>query len=146
MNESNDFGARAEREWQNQERALRLERNGAAARGDSSVDRYRLIVRALRDPPLDPLPLGFAADTAARAERDSAPQDRFEAWLEHGLLTLLGIAAVAALGLVGAPALEMLGTAVGSGALGWGAAIAACIGLSSALDLWRKRPNRATIS
>lgn len=58
----------SEREWQAQERAMRAERLGLDSnRDDARVQRYRLITRALRQPPADALPADFAQQMAARA-------------------------------------------------------------------------------
>lgn len=61
--------AAQEREWQEQERALREERR-AAGHGDDDllVARYRVVARVLRDLPPGPLPADFADDVAYLAE------------------------------------------------------------------------------
>jgi hypothetical protein len=60
----------SEREWQAQERAMRAERLGLDAnRDDARVLRYRLITRALRQPPVEALPADFAQQVASLATR-----------------------------------------------------------------------------
>ena len=88
---THDFETEGEgREWEAQERALREERAGAPPRRRSSGDTgiYRLIVRALRNPRLDPLPSDFAAQVAARVEAESGAADFVETWLERGLVVV----------------------------------------------------------
>ncbi len=99
MSTERDFDEERERrEWQAQESALRAERAGARASGDPDVAQYRLIARALRNPPLAPLPSDFAARVAASAERSSrGANESVEMWLERGLVALLLLAGAAAL-------------------------------------------------
>jgi hypothetical protein len=82
-----------DREARAQAEAERAERTNAAASGDPRVDRYRLIVRALRQPLPPQLPADFAARvvaTAARAEQD----DGFEDGLVMLLMLGLGLGAL----------------------------------------------------
>jgi len=134
-------------EWQSQERARLAERNGAPADGDPAVAQYRLIARALRQPPLASLPSGFAARTAACAEGWShVASERVEAWLERVLIALLVAAGIAVVAVYyGAPLRALTFALPEPMALslqtlaGWGIAIAVCLGLSSAFELARKR-------
>jgi len=137
MSNERDFDdEREQREWEAQESALRAERLGG--RGSGAAAEYRLIARALRTPPLDPLPSDFAARTAARALRDQRiVNETVEVWLERGLMALLLIAGGAAL-LAHRDSLPELSFSVPAGAavgiqsvLGWSLAVAACVGLSS---------------
>lgn len=82
-------------EWQAQEHALQRER-AHDARGDrdrAQVRGYRLVMRALRQPPPDLLPGNFAERVAALAERDAIAPSR----LENGLLVALMTALVCGL-------------------------------------------------
>ena len=83
-----------DREARAQAEAERAERANATSSGDPRVDRYRLIVRALRQPLPPQLPHDFAARVAvaaARAEHD----DGFEDWLVVLLMFGLGMGALA---------------------------------------------------
>ncbi|TWI10260.1 hypothetical protein [Aerolutibacter ruishenii] len=85
--------ARREAEWQAQEQALRDERTGAPSQaGDARRAEYRLIGRALRHPPLDPVPYDFARTLAARVSRVPDSDDRLERML---LRVLVGVMVVA---------------------------------------------------
>lgn len=77
-------------EMRRQDAAERAEREHAAAGGDPRVDRYRLIVRALRQPLHPQLPADFPARVAAAAEQ-SEHGDGLEDWLVVGLLLVMGI-------------------------------------------------------
>jgi hypothetical protein len=82
-----------DREARAQAEAERAERANAPAGGDPRVDRYRLIVRALRRPLPPQLPANFAvrvAAAAAHAEQD----DGFEDWLVGLLMFGLGLGAL----------------------------------------------------
>jgi hypothetical protein len=145
MSNERDFDdEREQREWDAQESALRAERLGG--RGSGAAAEYRLIARALRTPPLDPLPSDFAARTAARALRDQRiVSETVEVWLERGLMALLLIAGGVAL-LAYREALPELSFSVPAGAtvgiqsvLGWCFAVAACVGLSSMVAFAGKR-------
>jgi len=136
------------REWEAQERAVRAERLGARVGQDSAVAQYRLIDRALRSPPLTPLPRNFAAEVAARVElKARAGNERLEVWLGRGLVALLVLAGTAAVLVFFGDALRDLAenvtvpeaTAFRVQTLaGWAAAIAACVGVSAAFNLGRK--------
>jgi len=137
---------RDQREWEAQESALRAERAGANPAGDAVVSEYRIIARALSTPPLDALPAGFAALTAARAERESRiANENVEIWLERGLVALLLLAGVVALRVYGDESLFGLSFSLPERAvfgiqtvLSWSLAIAACVGLSSVFAAARK--------
>ncbi len=81
---TNDLDIRAQNE------AERAECGQVATNGDPRVDRYRLIVRALRQPLHPQLPADFAARVAAAAEQ-SEHVDGLEDWLVIGLLLAMGI-------------------------------------------------------
>ena len=146
MSTERDFDEERERrEWQAQENALRAERAGARA-GDSDVAQYRLVARALRSPPLAPIPSDFAARVAASAERSArGANESVEMWLERGLVALLLLAGVAALIVYNGDWLRELSFSVPERAafgiqtiVSWSLAIAACVGISSAFALARK--------
>jgi hypothetical protein len=137
---------REQREWDAQESARRAERSGGGAGGDAAAAEYRLIARALRTPPVDPLPTDFAVRTAAQAVRDQRiANETVEVWLERGLVALLLLAGVAAL-LAYRDSLPQISFSVPAGAtvgiqsvLGWSFAVAACVGLSSVFAIAGKR-------
>ena len=79
----------AEREWSLQEQALRAERLGLDPRGDDALLRYRMVMRALRQPLHDNLPADFAAHVAAQVRRTNTADMRLELWLSGSLLGLL---------------------------------------------------------
>ena len=145
---THDFETEGEgREWEAQERALREERAGAPPRRRSSGDTgiYRLIVRALRNPRLDPLPSDFAAQVAARVEAESGAADFVETWLERGLVVLLMLTGVAVVLSYSAEPLRALLAALPAAAdlspppFGiWVLAIAACVGLTWVVERWQK--------
>jgi hypothetical protein len=135
-------------EWEAQERALREERQGAAAAsGDARVAAYRLIARVLRDPPLAPPPEDFAARTAARVELAARIlDDRVELWLQRALLGLLVLGGAAATVVYGGEWLRAVAVRMAEradlGALtgaGWALAVAACVGLSAAVERFARR-------
>ena len=138
---------REQREWEAQEIALRAERGGESAGGDTRVAQYRLIARALRNQRFDPWPSDFAARTAAHVALEARmPSEGVEVWLERALVTLLVLAgAVAVLVYNGETLRELSFTLPEPTALGlrtvmsWGAAVAACVGVSWAFELLRKR-------
>lgn len=74
-----------------QDVAERAERQGLAAGGDAAVDRYRLVMRALRRPLAVQLPADFAARVAARIV---LPEERgsVEDWLVSIVLLGVGVA------------------------------------------------------
>jgi hypothetical protein len=147
MSTERDFDERDRREWEAQERATHAERTATSSSDDSADLQYRLIARALRNPPLAPLPSDFAASTAARATpRAQVPGEQLEMWLERGLVVLLLVAGAAAVVFYNGDWLRELSfevperAASGIQALAsWSVAIAACVGLSSALASPRKR-------
>ena len=146
MSTERDFDEREHREWQAQERALRAERARERAPGDPAMAQYRLIARALRDPPLAPLPSDFAVKTAARVVGAQTLGERVDVWLGRALLALLLLAGVAALYVYNGDSLREISLSVSERAAfrmqtlaSWGMAIAACVALSSAFALSAKR-------
>lgn len=97
-----DRPEREAREWLAQEQALREELAGLPVDArDPRVAQYRLLVRALRTPAMEPLPADFAAQTARRIESGAALGDRLERWLLNGLIAVLAVASLFALLLYG---------------------------------------------
>jgi hypothetical protein len=167
----NDPNERAEdvqrREWQVQERARKEERHGAEpsddvnsasdsrtkdglAYGGTAKDglaKYRLIARALRQPPIGSLSESFAAETAAQIEAmNSAISDSVEIWLQRALLTLLLVTGTATAVIFGGEWLTALVSRVfalghsGPGKAGdWIVAVAVCLTLSLGVELGLRR-------
>jgi hypothetical protein len=132
-----------EREWRAQERAIAEERRGEdPAALDARVAQYRLIARALRHPPLDPVPFDFAARLAAGVGAPPrSAEERFERLLLRGLLALLALSGTAVTALYGADwisaaavALPQELVATAATATNWSVALLACVGLSWALE------------
>ena len=148
MSNGRDFDSeREQREWDAQESAVKAERAGGAAGGDTGVAQYRVIARALRTPQLDSIPRDFAAQTAARALRDARlASENVEVWLQRGLVALLLLAGAVALRVYGGESLLDLPFSVSDGAamnvqavVGWSLAVAACVGISSVFAFAGKR-------
>ncbi|MET4728775.1 hypothetical protein ABIE09_002586 [Lysobacter enzymogenes] len=158
MNRNNDRDARFDdpataREWALQERAREHERAGAPmSEGDPRLAQYRLLSRALRAPPMEPIPYGFAEQVARRAAAAADAGDRVERWLQQLLLFGL-IAAGAGMVLGGAAswwpqAMAQLQRLPEAG-VSWGAvAVACCLaswgwsGIARALGLEPGAPSR----
>ena len=107
MSNGRDFDReREQREWDAQERAMRGERAGSAPVGEADVEQNRLIARALRTPPIDAIPLDFAAQTAARAAREARlANEAVEIWLGRGLVASLLVAGAVAIRVYGGESL-----------------------------------------
>jgi hypothetical protein len=148
MSLGRDFDTeREQREWNAQESAMRGERAGSAPAGDAGAEQYRLIARALRTPPIDPVPLDFAAQTAARAAREARlANEAVEIWLGRVLVASLLVAGAVAIRVYGGQSLLDFSFSVPDGAtfgirtvVSWSLAVAACIGISSAFAFAGKR-------
>ena len=147
MSNGRDFDdEREQREWDAQESALRAERTGGAQRRRAASRSTASIARALRTPPLDPLPSDFAARTAARALREQrVANETVEVWLERGLVALLLVAGAAALlayrdrCLSSRSACRPARRSASRPVLSWSFAVAACVGLSSVFAIAGKR-------
>lgn len=129
-----------EREWQAQERGRQEERLGTdPACGDPRIGQYRLLARALRHPPLDPIPADFATRVAAR--RAAGDDDRLESLLLRGLFVVLGLAAAVVVAVYGG---SWLGTARAllPPSDGFNAdlllLLLACIAASTIFEQWRR--------
>jgi len=134
-----------EREWQLQERAMRRERLHLDAAGDDlRTRRYRLLARALREPPPESLPADFARSVAARAK--AAPATFGVESLLMTLLTLaLGIAAIAVIAIYGRewlPSFSAILPAPHGRAGDWLLAFAGCVGASWLLGQWQRHGHR----
>ena len=148
MSKGSDFDSeREQREWNAQEHAMRAERAGSSAEGDTEFEQYRLIARELRTPQLDAIPRDFAAQTAARALREERiANETLEVWLMRGLFALLVLAGAVALRVYGGDALAGLSFKLPETAtpgiqsvVGWSFAVAACVGVSSLFKFAGKR-------
>jgi hypothetical protein len=80
---------RMEREWALQERAARAERLGLDDSNDQALQRYRTVMRALRQPLGEDLPADFASTVAMEARRRAAGDTRLELYLSWALLGVL---------------------------------------------------------
>jgi hypothetical protein len=136
-----------EREWLAQENALRRERLGLDDIGDDArTQRYRLLARALHQPPTETLPEDFARQVAVLAgavpgRRTAMP--RFEIVLTAvlaGALLLAAAAVTAAYGSAWLPSFDALRPSTPS--LRWLLALAACLGASAALGRWPRHAGR----
>ena len=131
-----------QREWLAQERAWREERAGTAPGEDPAAASYRTLMRALRAPLPDALPADFARSVAARVSKADAVDTRLEQRFQRLLLAALAVAALAACLVYGdswlrasVAALPLLDRAT---TVNWSAALAACLGLSWAMDAIRR--------
>ena len=134
-----------EREWLIQERAMRRERLHLDAAGDDArTRRYRLLARALRQPPPDGLPADFAQRVAARVT--AAPATfRFESVLTTSLAIALGVAALVGIGIYGSqwlPSFRAMLPAPRGPAGSWLLAFAGCVGASWLLGQWQRHGRR----
>ncbi len=134
----------SEREWLAQERAMRRERLQLDPAGDDARgQRYRLLARALREPPADGLPADFAEQLAARvaASAARAADTGFERVLTLALGLSLLLGAIVVILLYGStwlpPILAILPTPQPSAAR-WLLAFATCIGGSWLLGVWQQ--------
>lgn len=148
MSEPKEFTDESfEREWTAQERALRLERAGAAPSADAHVEQYRLIARVLRHSPMAELPGDFAQQIAARVETARALDDqRFEIALQRVLLALLitaGAVCVVLLGDLWRSAFLNLSRFIAGFAFDWQVdwlfAVVFCLAATWAIEHWRER-------
>jgi hypothetical protein len=137
-----------EREWLAQEQALQAERRGDPAGGDARRQRYRLLARALHQPPAATLPADFAARVAARvgtpASVPAAAGGRLESVLLAALVGTFAVAAIVVLlhyGSAWLPAFRGLLPTGDPQALRWPLALAGCLGLSWLLGQGQ-RPHR----
>jgi hypothetical protein len=123
---------RREAEWQAQEQAMRDERAGIPhSAGDVRRAEYRLISRALRHPPLDPVPFDFARSVAKRATAVADADDRVEQLLLRGLVGAMVIAGAVIAAIYGAawwPAVAGVLPLPAGELLRWGLVLVACAG------------------
>jgi hypothetical protein len=145
MNRPNDPD-RDPREWLAQERALQLERQGAAAaHDDPQASRYRPVVRALREPLADGLPADFAQRVALLAERAATARTdldlRLERNLMRGLVAAFVLVALAASALYGQATWQAIAALVPGPRTGstsnWLVPALGCVALSWALGALR---------
>ena len=131
-----------QREWLAQERAWRDARAGNAPEEDPVAASYRTLMRALRTPLPDALPADFARSVAARAAKPATVDTSLEQQFQRLLLAALVVAALVACAMYGGgwlrasvAALPLLDRAT---TVNWSAALAACLGLSWAMDVLRR--------
>jgi hypothetical protein len=132
MNDAN------EREWEAQELARQAERLGLDPAGDDShVRPYRLIARALRQPPHLALPEDFAKQVAARVAAapvtSKSASSRGESVLLAVLVSILIVSAGVVLARGGPswlPAIRAALWATDPANIRWPLAFVGCIGLS----------------
>lgn len=125
---------RHEAEWQAQEQALRDERRGLPlSTQDARLAEYRLISRALRHPPLDPVPFDFARAVAARASATVDTDDGMERLLLRVLSLAMAVAGAVVAAIYGAqwgPAVAGALPLPAGELLRWGLVLAACAGMT----------------
>lgn len=123
---------RRDAEWRVQEQALRDERAGTpVAADDARLAEYRLISRALRHPPLDPVPYDFARTVAARATAVAATDDQVERLLLRllvGVMVVAGLVVGAMYGATWWPAVAAVLPLPAGELLRWGLVLVACAG------------------
>lgn len=130
-----------EREWQAQERALRDERlRTDVHETDPRAAGYRLIARALRQPPPDLLPADFARQLAASAGH--VPLDtRLERWLVRlltGAMLASGLVSVLLYGPGWWDAVVGSVPQASATTINWIGAVGACMGGSWLLERMRE--------
>ena len=131
-----------EREWRAQENALRHERLRLDPAGDDArLQRYRLLVRALRTPPADGLPADFAQHVGARVAavaRAPSPPIALESALLVALAGVLLLAAVIVTVQHGATWWPAVAAALhAAAATPWSLPLIACLALSWAFGAWQ---------
>jgi hypothetical protein len=137
-----EHASQQEREWLAQERALRSERLHATETGDPLVARYRLVMRALRQPRPDGLPADFAAQMARRVNARAPLDLGVEQLLLRALTAVLTLSASAAAWWYGPSAWQAIAAVwpqSSASAATWAVALAVCVGGSWILDRWRQR-------
>lgn len=139
-----------ERAWQAQEQALRAA-HGRIGEPDAAALADRRLLRALREPPLAPLPADFAAGVARLVAPAAAART-----VDAGLERLLGIGLGIALGAAaltqgleqGAEWLRIVAeqaSPLPPGTLRLGVALAACVGCSWLIGLLPQRQTRRSL-
>ena len=121
-----------EHEWRLQERALREERLHAGDGGDPELAAYRHVVRALREPLPDALPVDFAKSVAAQAARLPARgEGALERWLMRALVAAFVASALYFVANDGGAwlhaSLSLLPAADAVDMRNWGLALGACL-------------------
>lgn len=139
------------REWLAQEQAMRRERLHLDTLGDDARTlRYRLLARALRQPPGNSLPHDFAERMAAKVGARPTPRRAVDTRLEWGLMIALASTFVIAAGVVTKlygsawlTPLTALLPAPDPAALHWLLVLAGCLALSWLLG---RLPRHAPLS
>lgn len=139
-----------ERVWQAQEQALRAAHD-RLGEPDAAALADRRLLRALREPPLAPLPADFAAEVArlaAPAATTRTVDARLERLLGVGLGIALGAAALMQGLEQGAEWLRIVAeqaSPLPPGTLRLGVALAACVGCSWLIGLLPRRQARRSL-
>ena len=134
-NDQLDQALADEREWLAQEQAMRDERIGASVAGNDGPEaQYRIVARALREPPAESLPPDFARQVARMAEARAEAGVQIEPLVLRALGAVLGVSGVAALAYYGREAVA----GVDPQMLQWALAIGACAAMTWSLD-WARR-------
>ena len=135
-----------EAEWQAQERALRAERPGLSTHADDeSIQGYRAVARALRQPLPDPLPADFARRMANQvaARPSSVTAERLEIRLITGLLAALAAAALVLAVLRGQAWWHATEALLPASVIGnpWLLSLATCAAITAVLGRWPRLPD-----
>lgn len=136
----------AEREWQAQEQAVERERAGLDPTDDDArVLRYRVLARALKQPPEQALPADFAQRVARQVELSAANKASadpgFERYLQRFLVAVLMVGSLVVVASRASEWLPSFTTAVPMTVLTnpWLLAFACCAGLSQGIAHWQRR-------
>ncbi|SFR91858.1 hypothetical protein SAMN05216570_0614 [Dyella sp. OK004] len=136
----------AEREWQAQERAVERERAGLDPAGDDArVLRYRVLARALKQPPEQALPADFAQRIARQVELSTANKASadpgFERYLQRILVAVLMVGSIVVAASHAREWLPSFTAAMPMAVLTnpWLLAFACCVGLSQGIAHWQQR-------
>lgn len=137
-------------EWQAQEHALRQERAGVPGNAGTARERgYRLLARALAEPPAETLPADFAVTMARQARTletvEDAREQQFERWLIVAMWSVLVLAVVGVAIVYADQLVAALRAGQASSSLPpaqWLYALLGCIGASGLAQRLRPKPSR----
>ena len=121
-----------EREWLRQERALELERLGAAPDADPELARQRRLARLIAARVEEPVPSDLAARVVAATARERALTARLERNLLFAMLAVFALAAAGALFVYGGEWLAAFGPRFGLARSPWLLALLGAMALSHA--------------
>lgn len=136
----------AEHEWQAQEQAVERERAGLDPVGDDArVLRYRVLARALKQPPEQALPADFAQRVARQAAWSAANKagadPGFERHLQRFLVAVLMVGSIVVAASHAGEWLPSFAATIPMNVLTnpWLLAFACCTGLSQWIAHWQRR-------